>query len=265
MPLLERFDVADPAAAHSFIEGISLPEITPVARERMSAETGGAPPVYQEGENQAVAIGSQIAEFAADIPAVLRPQIANSFLLAQLAANRAVETAGGSAWYRAYLEVLANTGWIIERDETSERKMSDVSGEVHKEIIPLLTVLLGPGVAAAAMVTAVLEGLSNIDKDRPWITLFDRESRRASANQFQISHAAATDGTALQVRLACLELEAVKTLTQVLFFKSSDTQAVLRGFGASLSLNAPVFERNKALIEDKVAEYVAEYIRGIEL
>lgn len=265
MPLLNRIDVADPASAHSFIEGINLPEITSAARERMSAETGGTPPVYQEGENQAVAIGSQIVEFTADLPAELRPQIANSFLLAQLAANRAAETAAGSsAWYRAYLEVLANTGWIIERDETSERKMSDVSGEVHKEIIPLLTVLLGPGVAAAAMVTAVLEGLSNIDKDRPWITLFDRESRRASANQFQISHAA-TNGTALQVRLACLELEAAKTLTQVLFFKSSDTQAVLHGFGASLSLNAPVFERNKALIEDKVAEYVTGYIRGIEL
>lgn len=259
--------ITDPNAAHNFIEGIDLPRLTPAVREALAAETGGAPPVYRDGEIQAVAIGSQIAEFTADVPAALRPQIANAFLLAQLAANRAVETTagGGSAWYRAYVEVLANTGWIIERDESSEREMSGASSEVHKEIIPLLTLLLGPGVAAAAMVTAVLEGLSNMDRDRPWITLFDRESGRASGNQFQISHAAAPDGAAPQVRLVCFELEATKTLTQVLFFKSSGTHAVLRGFGAGLSLNSAVFDRNKELIEDKVADYVAGYIRGIEL
>lgn len=260
-------EVLDLNAAHSFIESIDVPRLTPTARERMAAETSGAPPVYREGESQAVAIGSQIAEFTADFPAALRPQIANAFLLAQLAANRAVDTAasGGSAWYRAYLEVLANTGWILERDESSERELSGTSNEVHKEIVPLLTLLLGPGIAAAAMVTAVLEGLSKMDQDRPWITLFDRESGRASGNQFQISHAAAPDGAAPQVRLVCFELEATKTLTEVLFFKSSGTRAVLRGFSAGLSLNSAVFDGNKALIEDKVADYVAGYIRGIEL
>ena len=51
----------------------------------------------------------------------------------------------------------------------------------------------------------------------------------------------------------------------MLFFKSSGTHAVLRGFGAALSLNSAVFDRNKDLIEDKVADYVAGYIRGIQL
>ena len=163
----DRDEITDPNAAHDFIDGIDLPRMTPATKERLAAETGGAPPVYRDGESQVIAIGSQIAEFTADVPAALRPQIANAFLLAQLAANRAVETtgAGGSAWYRAYVEVLANTGWILERDESSEREMSGTSNEVHKEIIPLLTLLLGPGVAAAAMVTAVLEGLSNMDRD----------------------------------------------------------------------------------------------------
>ena len=43
-------------------------------------------PQFESGKAQTVAVGSQIAEFAADVPDEMRPHIANCFLLAQLAA-----------------------------------------------------------------------------------------------------------------------------------------------------------------------------------
>jgi hypothetical protein len=243
---------------------VELPRLTRGQLVSLSADAGGAPPVYEENQPQVVAIGSQIAEFAADVPAALRPQVANAFLLAQLAASRA-HPGGGRDWYAFYVEVLANTGWIIERDESSEHDLSDLSGELHEAVIPVLTTLLGGAIAAAAMVTAVLEGLSAMDEGKPWITLFDRESRRAATNQFQISYADAPAGAAPQIRLAAFELDAERTVTQVLFFKFSGTNAVLRTFGAGLSLNAPIFEASKSLIEDKIADYVASYVRDIEI
>src|ERR1700752_4139718 len=51
-------------------------------------------PDYKDSD-QAVVIGSQIAEFAASVPSGLRAHISNSFLLAQLAAKKAIERSRG--------------------------------------------------------------------------------------------------------------------------------------------------------------------------
>jgi hypothetical protein len=180
------------------------------------------PPDYETGIDQAVAVGSQIADFAAGVSAELRPHIANSFLLAQLAANREIKERGGGTehWYGSYLSTPANTGWLIESDALIERAVSGSSAQVHKEIMPILTLALGPAVAASALVLGVLEGLQNMDKDQPWISLFDYESQRASANQFQISYVTASDGgVAARISLACFELDASRSVTRVLFFR----------------------------------------------
>jgi hypothetical protein len=256
--------IEDPDAARAFLSRL---EVLGESRVREGFRPEGIEePTYEADTPQTVTVGSQIAEFAKSVPQALRPQISNSFLLAQLAANKTIEGGGGSReWYDRYVEVLANIGWMVEGEAITERDVSGSSLRVHQEIIPVIAAALGPAVAAAAMVTAILNGLAAMDSDNPWITIFDRESQRASANQFQISYADAPEGAAPQISLTCFELNAQRSITQVLFFKFSDSRATLRHFGSHLSMNAGVFEAVEDMVQEKVTEYVTNYVTAIEI
>tara|TARA_R110002110_G_scaffold260260_1_gene475883 strand:- start:65940 stop:66653 length:714 start_codon:yes stop_codon:yes gene_type:complete len=225
------------------------------------------PPDYASGGNQTVAVGSQIAEFSENVPVELRPHVSNAFLLAQLAANKLLKTdptKNTSDWYGKYVEVLSNIGWTLEGDARTVREVAGSSLEVHKEIIPVITAALGPAAAAAATVIAVLNGLSNMNKDQPWITLFSHESQRASANQFQISYADVEDGVPV-ITLLGFELDAENAVTQILFFKFGAAEAKLRTFDVRMSLNESIFASVKDAIQARLVGYTLNYVGAIEI
>ena len=250
--------------AVEFVESLELPpkrEVEPVEGAELPV-----PPKYDAGVDQTVTIGSQLAGFAANVDAELRPQIANTSLLAQLAANKHIDKTQGSsrAWYYKYIEVLSNIGWLIEGDATTAREIEGTALEVHKEIIPVITAAFGPAASAASTVLSVLNGLAEMDKDQPWITLFEQESQRAKANQFQISYATADGGTP-RMTLACFELDASHSVTQVLFFKFAQSHAKLTHFEVKLSMNESVFTQLKPVVAGRIGEYVTDYVAGIEI
>lgn len=105
-----------------------------------------------------------------------------------------------------------------------------------------------------------------MDEGQPWFTLFDHESQRASANQFQISYAEAPEpGVAPRINLACFELDASRAVTRVLFFRFSNSDASLRHFGAKLSMNETVCMEVKDTIQARLAQYSAAYIADIPI
>ncbi len=263
---MTRLMIDDVTTAAGYLQSVSLPA-PPVEYQTRGASQSLPQPDFSAGGGQAIAVGSQIAEFSPDIQPDLRASISNSFLLAQLAANRHLQQHPGDnkAWYERYLEVLANVGWIVETKQESKRRVDGDSTEVHEAILPVLTSVMGTAVAATTVITAILKGLSEMDKDSPWITLFDRESQRASANQFQLSSAAIDLDGRPRVSVGCFELDASRSVTQVLFFKISSSGATLNHFGAQLRINEGIFDNVSAVVEARVQEYVASYIADIPI
>lgn len=261
---MTQIEIEDAAAAREFLTGV---ELHGRSASLESAENLELPtPTYEDGTQQVVTIGSQIAEFSTKVPEARRPQIANSFLLAQLAANKMVADGGDTEkWYECYVNVLANIGWLTETETFSDRNVSGSSSEVHEEIIPIILAALGPAVAAVALVTKILEGLAAMDEQSPWITLFNKESQRATANQFQVSYADVPDGKEPRISLACFELDASRSVTQVLFFKFAESNARLRHFGSKLSMNPSVFDAVQDVVKERVVDYVANYVAAIEI
>ncbi|RYH09190.1 hypothetical protein [Tropicimonas sp. IMCC6043] len=254
-----------PAAAIAFVETLDLPDIG-LGPLRGTEAAALPPPDFTKTGSDSVAVGSQIAAFAEGFDEGLREPIANAFLLAQLAADKQIEKTGGDteAWYREYVRVLGGLGLTDEDRAITLKEVTGTTLEVHKEIIPVLTAVMAPAVGAATALKAVLDGLAAMDKNSPWITLFDRTSQRAEANQFQISYADVVDGVPV-ISLAAFVLEAHRAVTQVLFFRFSDSGARLRHFSKRMTVNPTAFGAAGPAVARKLAERTQDFVADIEI
>ena len=253
------------AASMAFLEAVPLASRS-AELEALTDDQLPNPPRYQADIEQATTVGSQISEFARTVPPDMRHSVDNAFLLAQLAANFHLDENGGGTreWYQKYIEVLQNAGWVVESKGDSFRKIKGSSLEVHKEIIPVITAALGPAAAAASVVVTTLKGLEAMDKSQPWITLFDRESQRAKANQFQVSYVEVDENKVPRMTLASFELNAERSVTQVLFFKFSGASAELSHFETKMSINQSAFDNGKTIIAQRLADRSTGYLTDLK-
>ena len=256
-----------PDELRQFVKNINIdPPKTLRSFRKAGAHLESLVPKVKDSD-QAVVIGSQLAEFAADVPFELRPLISNSFLLAQLAAKKAIEQSGGGTreWFEKYVDVLTSIGWVGEGIAEAGHEVIGSTLQAHKEIITALTTALGPAAATASIVLAALKGLREMSEKSPWITLFDRQSQTRTVQQFQIAYARATQAAAPEIILACFELSASASVTQILFFKFSSSDAKLHHRQAKLSMNETVFEAVKDVVKEKLADHVSNLIRTIDI
>lgn len=248
-------------AIHEFVMTLDLPEVGP----RFESANEPAPPQFTD-KRELVAVGPQLAEFSDAVPADLRPLISNSMLLAQLAANKATaQAATVFEWHTKYREVLSNIGWQAHGSEEQVQDVSNKNLGVHKAIIPVLTAMLGPAVAATSMVISVLEGLNEMDASSPWITLFDQSSQHAKGAKFQISYVDADEHGAPAISLLAFSVQAERTITQVLFFKFSSQKAELRKSTSTLATTAARLTADKEVIAGRVQNFIADFVKNIEI
>lgn len=246
-----------------FIRSVALPEAPPALEALRSP---GTPPAFGTGK-AAVVVGDHVAEFSARVTAAQRSQVSDCLLFAQLAADHS--TKGNPdlmAWYRRYVEVLRKTGWTVGEAEMQDTLASDDGLDVHQAIVPVLTAMLGPAAAAASMVITVLNGLQAMNKDSPWITLFNRSSAHVSGAKLQFGFVDVPEaGGGVSIRLLAVALDASKTVTQVLFFRLARHEARLRTSENVLRITGPVLDVVAADIAVRVHPFLRENIAQIDI
>lgn len=254
-------DSKDFTTVHRFIEELKLPE-APVSLGAGLEAVGVPAPI----DANMLAIGSQLMEFDNAMAADLKAGISNSALLSQLAANKATGQDGDPlGWYDKYAATFGSLGWVQTEKQFVEQDVTDTGVELHEAIIPVVTAMLGPQVAAASAILSVLKGLKDMDKDLPWITVFDRESKRFQSHQFQLSFAALAEGGDPQVSLLCFTLEANKDIVQVLFFKFSDESAILRKRDTTLTMSRQTLASIHGALAQKLAQYISSFIEEVDI
>jgi len=195
-------------SARDYVLRLALPDAGP------ALETAAQPFEFSD-QREAVAVGAQLAEFTDAVPPDVRGAIADSILLAQLAANKAAgEAQDIFRWYDKYVEVLQNIGWQIRDVDFQTQTVTDKNAGVHRAIIPVIATILGPQAAAASIVLAVLNGLREIDTSPPWITLFDRASQHAHGAKFQVSYVDANAHGQPEITLLSVGIRANRTIPQ---------------------------------------------------
>ncbi|NJN40523.1 MAG: hypothetical protein HC807_06350 [Gammaproteobacteria bacterium] len=249
-------------SARDYVLGIALPdapESTGPAFESTRA------PMFAN-QKQAVAIGGQLAEFTEAVAPDLRAAISDGILLAQLAANKATAASGDVfKWYETYVEVLQNIGWQIQDFEFRRQQVDKQSLDMHEALIPVITALLGPQVAAASIVVSILQGLQQMDKTRPWITLFDKASQHVDGAKFQVGYVDADETGQPQIALLCFGIQAQRTITQVLFLKSSEDRAEVKKAEARLTVSLARLNSARDALAERVTPFVNDFVKNVEI
>jgi len=243
-----------------FIEQVELPEAPPRLESLETLPSFGT-------SQEAMVVGGHVAEFSANVSPAVRAQVSDCLLFAQLAADQTCkDNPDLMAWYARYVEVLKKTGWTAGGVELRDTSASDDGVDVHQALIPVLTAMLGPAAAATSMVLSVLKGLQEMNKDSPWITLFNRSSTHASGAKLQFGFVDAPEGgEEVVIRLLAVALDANKTVTQALFFRLTRHDARLRTGDTTLGMTRSRLQTIAPGIERRVEPFLLDNIVQIDI
>lgn len=236
------------------------------------AEPASFPEVdFQSARAQALMVGADVVSFSSGVESDFRQAIADSALFAQLATNAKTPLGGDPiAWFDGYFSTLANLGWIVQARDTAEYVYRGDGFEVQQAIIGVITAFLQPISGAAQAVVTVLQGLREMDKDSPFITLFNRETQRGKIARFQFTYVHKDPQRGLMAEAMAFGLNAKKNVTQVLFFRLKKSESTLRRSTGSLSIDTKAMlklqpalaERLDALRQRFVADTLLASIGG---
>lgn len=251
------------AAARTLIQLAELPE---VAAFTADAPAGGGMPEFDMAKQQALVVGSDVLSFTVGVEAEFRKAIADSALFAQLVAIRKVgPNADPMAFFDAYFATLLGLGWMVQKRDTSEFTYKGDGFDVHEAAIGVITAFLSPISGAAAVVLTVLKGLQQMNSGKPFITLFDKQSRHAKIGQFQFTYVHKDPEHGLSAEIMAFALTADEVVTQVLFFRLKKGTTLLRRSLGTLSIDTAALSEISVNLAAKVKAFRTSLIAEADL
>ena len=241
--------------ARSFIAALDLPP--PPARTRGARD---APP--PDPAAPAVSTGQNLIEFAGAVDPSIRPAVTDALLLAQLAADKA-EAETPDAWYESHRTVLAHLGFVSSGLTRTSQDFSSANEDLNEAILPVITAAFA-GAAIPALVIATLQQLSAASESKPWLKLFEQESRHFGARQFQVSMVDSEADT-LVVRMLGFAIDIAQEEAQVLFFRHARDTGAVEKLEGSFSVPAAKLAELAPDVAAKLAARRQAYLATLEI
>ncbi|GAU82930.1 hypothetical protein [Bosea sp. BIWAKO-01] len=239
----------------SFVESAELPSA------RLEAAIISAPPIDLNMLPSSLVAGNTLIDFSAAPSGAVRSGVSMALLFASRVADAAMrEGDDEDDWLASYKTNLRNLGFVIPQSALSISTFKKKGAFVHKAIIPFLTIAFG-GAGIGPVILAALNNLQEIDKEKSWITLFDRESRKFNTRE---THYAAVnaDGSETVIRHVVARLSFEQSETNVLFFRVTDTTAQFESATTTMSANnnllAVLEPRLRQRMESEIGNFIAE-------
>jgi hypothetical protein len=241
-----------PATGRMFVNNVRLAP----ARRRAGLLPDAPSVEFRETDAQALVVGASLVAAAGNVPAVMRGDLVDCTLFAQLAATAAVTDAADiGPWYRAYFGALTSLGWVQSDTRFEQYEFTGRNAEAHQAILGVLTALLGPQAAALAIVKAAIGALQSMSENRPWLTLFERESKAANSARFQVAGAQVDASDLLQVALVGFGLKTTSEITQVLFFKFATSATSLEYAAGKATIDEAALADVRATMAARLTDY----------
>lgn len=244
-----------------FIETAEIGQLSPAE----AAEADTTPPLNLDKLPPGVVSGQTLIDFSAVPYPEVRAGVSLSMLFASRVATQSVKVNGGNEddWLATYTSSLGNLGFAISPISVVKSSFKRTGIEVHKAIIPFLTVAFG-GAAIGPIILAALQNLQSIDEGKPWIQLFEREARRFDVREFHFAAASSTPSDTA-IRYAIARLNASAAITSVLFFKISQASAEFESATTTISANNSLMAVMEEDLKLRLGQMVKKFIIGADI
>ncbi|PND27620.1 hypothetical protein [Sinorhizobium sp. M4_45] len=225
--------------AISFIESAEIGPIAPrIDRFETSSEGVDGAALNLDRLPNGIVSGNTLIDFSA-APERVRGGLSLAMAFASRAATAATKAKGGNVdeddWFAEYTSSLLELGFAVSQGAFTTSRFKKRGVAVHKAIIPFLTIALG-GAAVGPVILALLNNLQEVNASQPWITLFDRESRKYQSRELHFG-AVSSDGVVSRMRHVAARLSVSDEQINVLFFKITDTSAEFESATTTISVN----------------------------
>lgn len=241
-----------------FIERADVGDVT----ESIALE--GTPPLDLDKLPAGVVSGTTLIDFSAVPDQSVRAGVSLAMLFANRVATKAMKAGDDEDdWLATYTTNLSQLGFQVAGLAVVDSRFKKTGLRVHKAIIPFLTMAFGGG-AAGPIILAGLKNLQEMDANSPWITLFDRETRRFNAREL---HFAAVSSTAsdTNIRYAIARLNVAVSETNVLFFKLTNAEAHFESSTTTMSANNGMLALMEPTLRERLAGLATNFIADAEL
>lgn len=247
---LEMIEAADVGAGASGLEGIG--------DQPPKLDLSTLPPV--------VVSGTTLVDFSAAQNPVIRSSVSLALLYASRVATVAMAKLADSDeddWLARYNQALAEVGFAVSGSTVVHSSFKKTNVAVHKAIIPFLTLAFGGG-AAGALIIQALKNLQEMDAESPWVTLFDKQTRRFNLREM---HFAAVSANEVETTIAnaVARLNVDTGSTQILFFKLSKSNANFDSTTTRMTANNGLLAVNEPKLQTKLLKFIDDSITGADV
>jgi hypothetical protein len=223
-----------------------------------------AAPPNIEGLPNGFVSGSNLVSAEEGVSALTKSVVALSLLAAQRVADNDEGVKSPDQWIQRYNDVLVNLNWSQEHQSYVTREFDRQDFAVHQAIVPLLQTALGGAAGAMSMIASVLTQLQEIEKNSPWITLFDSQSQRFDVNEYLFTTIDENDGLA-RLSMAAARFGAEYGKTHVLFFKVTQLNARFDMAESRMTSNVALLEEMNEALKLKLARQTSAYIQEMDI
>lgn len=203
-------------------------------------------------------IGNTLLDVANVPSAEVRAGLSLSMLFANRVATHHPDAKDVDSWLAAYQTSLGDLGFRLSGTARMNSQFHKLNVDVHKAIIPFLTIAFG-GAAIGPIIISALENLHKMKEESPWITLFDRETRRFSIQEMHFG-AAVANGTETEIRYAVARLNVDLGQTQVLFFKVAKNSANFESLTTRMSVSNSLMSVVEDDLKTRLSGLIKKYI-----
>lgn len=241
-------------AAQRHIADAAIDQPRPVAlkavtRRRPETDTARLP--------RAVVTGPALVDFSNATDPVIRSGVALALLFASRVAGPATDA---DDWLGRYTDSLDRLGFARAGQAMVDTSFDKAGIAVHQAIIPFLTIALG-GATLGPVILAGLQNLAEADADAPWITLYDRQSRRFDAQELHFATVSST-ATQTHIRYAIARLSARVSSTGILFAKLGHAEAQFQSAAMTMAADNALLAKIEPALRARLAEQSQDYIRA---
>lgn len=211
-----------------------------------------------------VVSGNTLIDFS-NVPSMaVRAGVSLSMLFASRVATAAMKEGDDQDdWLATYTSTLDRLGFGLAGTAVAKNSFKKVGLRVHKAIIPFLTVAFG-GAALGPIILAGLKNLQESDADQPWIKIFDRETKRFSAQEMHFA-AVSSDATDTHVRYAVARLNIKTAVTTVLFFNLTQAEADFESVTTTMTTNNSLMAVTEPDLRLRLAALTKSFIADAKL